>query len=107
MEITAHNTFRVIVCGAMESMCEAAGICLMSVIGRLGGTGGPWVLGEREIWDPEDKIDVSEAKEKVVVLRKDVSSISAGAIWEETISSRRAMECSRKSCFVAMSRSGI
>ena len=53
-------------------------------------------------------IDVSEAKEKVVVvLRRDVSSISAGAICDETKSSSKAMECSRKSCLVAMSRSGI
>lgn len=49
MEITAHSMFRVIVCGAIESMCEAAGICPMSVRGRLGGTGGPLVLGDREI----------------------------------------------------------
>ena len=108
MEITAHSMFTVIVCGAMESICEAVGICPMSVIGRLAGTGGPFIPGEKDIWDPEDNIDVSEAKEKVVVvLRRDVSSMSAGAICDETRPSSRAIECSRKSCLVAMSRSGI
>ena len=108
MEITAHRMFRVIVCGAMESMCDAVGICPMSVMGRLGGTAGPFVPGDRDVWDSDDKIDVSEAKEKVVVvLRRDVSSTSAGAICDETRSSSRAMECSRKSCLVATSRSGI
>lgn len=53
-------------------------------------------------------MDVSEAKEKVVVvLRREVSSMSAGAICDEAKPSSRAMECSRKSCSVAMSRSGI
>ena len=108
MEITAHSMFRVIVCGAMERMCEAVGICPMSVKGRFGGTSGPLVPGERDIWDSEDIIDVSEAKEKVVVvLSRDVSSISAGAICDDTRPSNKAMECSRKSCLVAISRSGI
>jgi hypothetical protein len=89
-------------------MCEAVGICPMSVMGRLGETRGPFAAGERDSWDSEDRIDVSEAKEKVVVvLRRDVSSMSAGAICDEARPSRRAIECSRKSCLVAISRSGI
>lgn len=108
-EMTAQRMLRVMVCGAMERMCEADGICLMSVRGRLVDIGRSLVPSGSEISVVVDRIEVSDANEKVVVvLRRLVSSmVSAGAICDETKPSSRAMECSRKSCLVAMSKSGI
>ena len=48
MEITAHSMLSVMVCGAIERMCEAVRICLMSVIGRFDGTGTLLVPGESD-----------------------------------------------------------
>lgn len=96
-----------IVCGAMERMCVADGICFMSVIGRLDGIEGFWE-GELEISESSDGWrEVSEMKDRVVELRNVVSSAFVGASWEDARSSMRARECSRKVCLVAMSRSGI
>lgn len=104
-EMTAQRRLIVIVCGEMERMCEAGGICLMSVRGRL--LGSCCFVGDLESSDTSEiGRDVSEAKDNVVELRNVVSSTAVGAICEDTRSSIRAIECSRKSCFVAMSSSG-
>ena len=52
-------------------------------------------------------METSEMKEKVVESSKVVSSTLVGASCDETRSSMRAREWSRKSCFRAISRSGI
>lgn len=93
------------VCGEMERMCEAGGICLTSVKGKLLGSCS--LVGECESSEiSEAGRDVSEANENVVVLMNVESSAAVGAICEDARSSIRAMECSKKSCFVAMSNSG-
>lgn len=68
-----------IVCGVMERMCEAEGICLISEIGKFVGIEGICEV-ELEISESSDgRSEVSDMKDRVVELRNVVSSAFVGA----------------------------
>lgn len=77
--MTAQRKLIVIVCGAMERMCEAEGMCLISVIERFVGIEriceAEWEISESS----EGRREVSDMKDRVVELRSVVSSAFVGA----------------------------
>lgn len=85
--MTAHSKLSVTVCGAMDRMCEAEGICLMSVRGILVEMGKMGFTGDSEVCEG---IEISEANENAVESSKVVSSILLVASCDETRFSMRA-----------------
>jgi len=85
--MTAHSRLSVTVCGAMDKMCEAEGICLMSVRGILVDKGMLAFTGDSEVCEG---IEISEANENAVESSKVVSSTLLGASCDETRLSMRA-----------------